>query len=395
VASSGLNQNKTMKTKSIATIVLLALLPIASFAQPPAPPAPPVPPAGPANPLIPPEPGDKRPKVPVTFLGVETSHIPSVVCEQLGLAKGFGLVIDYVSPDGPAAAAGVKENDILKMLNDQILTEPDQLSKLIRSYPEGTAVTLTVLRKGQEQKISVKLGKREVSEHRHGMMGPDFHGRDFGDIDFGDLNEGLRDLKDQIGDEKQGMIHNAVMQAQEAAQRAREEGQRAREQAQRISERVREQAERIREKVKQSAAGQIQITRSDDGVLKTTRIDLHKAQIAYSDDKGEMNIAVADGKKVLTAKDPQGKLLFSGPVETKEDLDKLPADVRQRYDKLEQKDLPEIVPSTVDQTSAADDMDSDDDADDDSDSAASETMQQVSNCSFPHLAWPMSSTVLI
>ena len=381
-----------MKTKSIATIVLLALLPIASFAQPPAAPVPPVPPAGPANPLIPAEPGDKRPKVPVTFLGVETSHIPSVVCEQLGLAKGFGLVIDYVSPDGPAAAAGVKENDILKMLNDQILTEPDQLSKLIRSYPEGMAVTLTVLRKGQEQKISVKLGKREVSEHRHGMMGPDFHGRDFGDIDFGDLNEGLRDLKDQLGDEKQGMIHNAVMQAQEAAQRAREQAQRISE---RVRERVQEQAERLREKVKQSAAGQIQITRSDDGVLKTTRIDLHKAQIAYTDDKGEMNIAVADGKKVLTAKDPQGKLLFSGPVETKEDLDKLPADVRQRYDKLEQKDLPEIVPSTVDQTSAADDMDSDDDADDDSDSAASETMQQVSNCSFPHLAWPMSNTVLI
>ena len=391
-----------MKTKSITTIILLALLPIASFAQPPvapAPPVPPVPPAGPANQLIPPERGDKAPKVPVTYLGVETSHIPSVVCEQLGLAKGFGLVIDYVSPDGPAAAAGVKDNDILKMLNDQILTEPDQLSKLIRSYPEGTAVTLTVLRKGQEQKISVKLGKREVSEHRHGMFGPDFHGRDFGDIDLGDLNDGLRDLKDQIGDEKQGMIHNAVMQAQEAAQRAREAGERAREQAQRISERVREraqeQAERIREKVQQSANGQIQITRRDDGGLKTTRIDLHKAQIAYRDDKGEMNIEVADGKKVLTAKDPQGKLLFSGPVETKEDLDKLPADVRQRYDKLEQKDLPEIVPATLNQTSNADDVDSDDDADDDSDSAASETMQQVSNCSFPHLAWPLSNTVLI
>ena len=42
-----------------------------------------------------------------------------------------------------------------------------------------------------------------------------------------------------------------------------------------------------------------------------------------------------EGKKFLTAKDPQGKLLFSGPVETKEDLDKVPAEVRQRYDKLQ------------------------------------------------------------
>ena len=47
-----------------------------------------------------------------------------------------------------------------------------------------------------------------------------------------------------------------------------------------------------------------------------------------------------DGKKLLTAKDPQGKLLFSGPVETKEDLDKIPADVRARYQRLQQNDLP-------------------------------------------------------
>jgi hypothetical protein len=383
-----------MKTKpSIITIILLALLPIAGFAQPPAAPAPPAPPVPP----IPPEHReDKTPKVPVTYLGVETSHIPTVVCEQLGLAKGFGLVIDYVSPDGPAAAAGVKENDIVKMLNDQILTEPDQLAKLVRSYPEGTSVTLTVLRKGQEQKISVKLGKREVSEHRHGMFGPDFqHHFEFGNVDLGDLKEKLSHLKDQMGEEKQGMIQNAVMQAQEAAQRAREEGQRAREQAQRIRERAQEKAQRVRERVEQTGGGEISITRRDDGGLKTTRIDLHKAQIAYSDDKGELNIEASNGKKILTAKDPQGKLLFSGPVETKEDLDKLPPEVRQRYDKLEQKDLPEISPVTVNPGNSDDEMDSDNEGDDDSDDSASTSVQTVSTCTFPHRAWPTSNTVLI
>src|SRR5207237_2499435 len=117
-------------------------------------------------PPSPPNRDEKMPKPPVTVLGVETSEVPSVVSEQLGLAKGFGLVVDYVVPDGPAAAAGVQQNDILKMLNDQILTEPDQLAKLVRSYSEGTNVTLTVLRKGQEQKITVKLTKKEVPQ-RH------------------------------------------------------------------------------------------------------------------------------------------------------------------------------------------------------------------------------------
>src|SRR5436190_22178039 len=147
-----------MKTKSIIILIVAALSPVAMLAQSPSSSAspktqreditPPIPPRPPAPPR------DTRPKEPVTFLGVETSQVPRVVSEQLGLPKGFGLVVDYVVPDSPAAAAGVQANDILKMMNDQILMEPDQLSKLIRSYSEGTSVTLTVLRKGAETKLT-------------------------------------------------------------------------------------------------------------------------------------------------------------------------------------------------------------------------------------------------
>jgi hypothetical protein len=74
-----------------------------------------------------------------------------------------------------------------------------------------------------------------------------------------------------------------------------------------------------------------------------------------------MKLETVDGKKLLTAKDPQGKLLFSGPVETKEDLDKIPAEVRQRYDKLQENDLPAVAPpSNVDEENgSADENDED------------------------------------
>src|SRR6184192_2021920 len=154
-----------MKIKSELPITIIALLPLAGFAQtPPAPPQPPQPPGVPSH-------HEKRPKVPVTYLGVETSQVPDVVSEQLGLAKGFGLVVDYVEPNSPAATAGVQQNDILKMLNDQILIEPSQLRKLLQTFPEGTDVTLTVLRKGQEQKLTVKLAKKEVSQRRGAFPG--------------------------------------------------------------------------------------------------------------------------------------------------------------------------------------------------------------------------------
>src|SRR5437762_13389688 len=189
-----------MKTKTISVIAALSLLPGVGFAQPP--PAPPNPPSAPPPPMQPNGPRDRDrdrgPKVPVTFLGVETSEVPRVVSEQLGLAKGFGLVVDYVVPDGPAAAAGVQQSDILKMLNDQILVQPDQLAKLVRSFPEGTNVTLTILRKGQETRLTVKLGKKEVPSRRDFFDG-DRHRHD---KDLGMMKQQFENMKDEFGNMK-------------------------------------------------------------------------------------------------------------------------------------------------------------------------------------------------
>jgi hypothetical protein len=321
-----------MKIKFITITACVAFLPIAGFAQ--TPPPPPQPPGQPH----PPGPGghEKAPKVPVIVLGVETSQVPTVVSEQLGLSKGLGLVVEYVVPDGPAAAAGIQQNDILKMLNDQILIEPGQLRKLLQTFSDGTDVTLTILRKGQEQKVTVKLIKKERPQRHSWTPGDKHEGHwDLDDTgDFGEQMEGLKEqLQEQIGAQR-GMIRGAVMKAHEAARRAREDARRA--------------------------AREIRILSKDNGSLKATRIDLGKAQIVFSDDKGEMKLENVDGKKILTAKDPQGKLLFSGPVETKEDQDKMPADVRERFEKLKQNDLPEVAPETDADEQGEDNDDADD-----------------------------------
>ena len=389
-------QTTTMKTKSIATIATLVLLPIAAFAQPNPPPGPP--PNGPVGP------GGERDrhekKVPVTYLGVETSDVPRVVSEQLGLAKGFGLVVDYVVPDGPAAAAGVQQNDILKMLNDQILTEPDQLSKLVRSLSEGTTVTLTVLRKGKEEKIGVKLSKKEVTEREFGRgRGPHFNfnwnGHDWDDFGI-NLKDQMKDLREQLGDMNGGVIHDAVMAAQQEAQRVRDDAQHRRDMAQHqrdmaqqqrdLQQQMRDQAHHVRDEARRvrdearRAAGNITVTTNDDGTMKTTKIDIGKAQIVYSDDKGELRVEKVDGKKILTAKDPKGLLQFSGPVETKEELDKVPADVRQRYDKLQTNDLPAVISGRGEDVQVNPDTESNDD--EDRDEADIQSMNQISTTHF-------------
>jgi hypothetical protein len=225
------------------------------------------------------------------------------------------------------------------MLNDQILMEPTQLRKLLQTFSEGTEVTLTILRKGQEQKITVKLAKKEMPQ-RHSMTPGGNHDMHWDFDETGDVGEQMQELKEQLkeqlGDTQRGIIRGAVIQAHEAAKRAREDARRA--------------------------AREVRILSNDNGTLKATKIDLGKAQIVFSDGKGEMKLENVNGKKLLTAKDSQGKLLFSGPVETKEDLDKVPADVRDRYERLKQNDLPAVAPrGDVDNGEDADDDDDDDD----------------------------------
>ena len=342
-----------MKIKSIATIAAIGALPISAFTQtPPTPPQPPAPPHAPGMPGH----HEKAPKVPMTFLGVETSQVPDVVSEQLGLAKGLGLVVEYVVPNSPAASAGIQQNDILKMLNDQILIEPSQLRKLLQTFSDGTDVTLTILRKGQEQKITVKLAKKEMPQ-RHSMMPGENHDGHWDFDETGDLGEQMQELKEQLqeqlGDAQRGIIRGAVIKAHEAARRAREDARRA--------------------------AREIRILSKDNGGLRATKIDLGKAQIVFCDGKGEMKLETVNGRKLLTAKDPQGKLLFSGPVETKEDLDKVPADVRQRYESLRQNDLPAVTPQAdADKTDGIDADDDDDGDDEDEGESPAPLSEQVS-----------------
>ena len=338
-----------MKIKSVFSIAVIAFLPTAAFAQtPPQPPHPPHPPGMPGH-------HEKGPKVPITYLGVDTSQVPAVVTDQLGLGKGLGLVVDYVEPNSPAATAGVQQNDILKMLNDQILIEPSQLRKLLQTFPEGTEVTLTVLRKGQEQKLTVKLAKKEVSQRRGAFPGGD-HDWHWDFDATGDLGEQMQDLKEQLkeqlGDAQRGIIHDTVMQAHEAAKRARDDARRA--------------------------ADELRMLFEDNGAVKASRIDLDKAQVVFSDDKGELKLANVEGRKLLTVKDPHGKLLFSGPAETKADLEKMPADVRERYERLQQSELPTAGSrSKADSPDDTDTEDADDQDDADEEEPDESASQQV------------------
>lgn len=145
-----------MKSQIVfATLSLAALAAQAQTPPPPPPAAAPVTvnfqPGGPG--------GDKE----VSYIGVATMPVPPPVTAQLKLKPGFGLLVGQVVENSPAAAAGLKENDILVKLDDQHLVDPNQLMTLVRSFAPDSEITLTYISGGETKTAKVRVGKRQAS----------------------------------------------------------------------------------------------------------------------------------------------------------------------------------------------------------------------------------------
>ena len=98
-----------------------------------------------------------------TYLGIHATPVEPGLAWHLGLPDGFYQSVQYIAPDSPAAAAGLKEHDILQKVNDQLIINFEQLHVLIRSKKAGEKVKLTVLRQGSEKQLDAKLSSRDVA----------------------------------------------------------------------------------------------------------------------------------------------------------------------------------------------------------------------------------------
>ncbi|MBM4017323.1 MAG: PDZ domain-containing protein [Planctomycetes bacterium] len=107
-----------------------------------------------------------------TFLGVATSAAPEALAEQLKLPRGTGLLVDFVDAGGPAAAAGVRKNDVLVRLDEQLLVSPEQLAVLVRMRKPKDKAALTLLREANQQKVTVEFGETLQARNDPNLLPP-------------------------------------------------------------------------------------------------------------------------------------------------------------------------------------------------------------------------------
>ncbi|HEX2307743.1 MAG TPA: PDZ domain-containing protein, partial [Jatrophihabitantaceae bacterium] len=70
----------------------------------------------------------------------------------------LGAYILQIDPGGPAAKAGLKEGDVVKLIDGKLITSADDLTVAVQKRKPGDVVTLRYVRGSKEFNVKVTLG---------------------------------------------------------------------------------------------------------------------------------------------------------------------------------------------------------------------------------------------
>jgi serine protease Do len=139
-------------------------------------------------------------------LGVRIQELNPDLGDYFGIKSGKGVLIVDVVKDTPAERAGLKAGDVITKVDDQAVSDPDDLVQALRSR-EGK-ISLTVMRHGASRTIAADIGDApRVLRLRRGMGGNGHTMRWYG-LDSSDrqsIERQLDELRDQLKDLRKEM----------------------------------------------------------------------------------------------------------------------------------------------------------------------------------------------
>lgn len=91
------------------------------------------------------------------WLGVQIQPLDTELAETLGLDKDKGALVAGVTPDSPAAKAGLKPGDVIVGVDGKSIGEMRELPRLIAANKPDAKVALKIWRDGKEIKETVQL----------------------------------------------------------------------------------------------------------------------------------------------------------------------------------------------------------------------------------------------
>jgi serine protease Do len=93
------------------------------------------------------------------YLGVSLNDVTPANASFFNLKTATGAIAAQVTPDSPAGRAGLKNGDVIDTLNGQKIENGSALQVAVSEVTPGTTIELGVLRNGNPQTLSVKVGE--------------------------------------------------------------------------------------------------------------------------------------------------------------------------------------------------------------------------------------------
>ena len=274
----------------------------------------------------------------VPFIGVVTSPLGEAVRAQTNLTEDVGLSVDVVSPDSPAAKAGLKAHDILAKYDDQLLCAAVQLSALVKRTGTGNKATFTVVRGGKELPIEVTVGEHAAQatfkvEGVNIAMGQPGQPGGPRVVAGQPLAPEVIRLIEEMGSKAGGAVFSGqygfAVPAPGVDAPVIPQG----------SAPLELQSNQIQPN---------QIQRNQRIVLVNPNVQSQSQSVSIvANDDGRVELRETNGKRTVTILDKSGAQQYTGPLDTREDREKIPADLRSRVEQAEASAGPKAVISPL------------------------------------------------
>ena len=148
------------------------------------------------------------------WLGVRIQQVTDEIADSLSIKPARGALIAGIDDKGPAKPAGIEPGDVIVKFDGQDIKEMRDLPKIVAETPVGKDVEVTIIRKGNEEKKIVKLGRLE--DEKQAALTPKKDGTEEKTVvkkalglDLANLTDELR-KKHNIKDKVKGVLITGV-----------------------------------------------------------------------------------------------------------------------------------------------------------------------------------------
>jgi serine protease Do len=163
-------------------------------------------------------------KVERGWLGVQIQKVTPGIAQGLGLDKPRGALVDVITPDAPAAKAGLKQGDVILSYDGHDVASEHDLPRLVANTGPDKVVDMTVWRGDHEVPLKVTIGLLRDDQQQAAS------GEESGKSSEGAYGLAMSALNDQtrerfgIGDDVHGVLIVGVRDGGPAAEQGLQAG---------------------------------------------------------------------------------------------------------------------------------------------------------------------------